>query len=161
MLIFDPSKQGPRFTLVLDQVMGGRSSGELRAEVIDGRPALRLVGHVRLDNGGGFVQMAANLELDLSSSAQLRLLVLGNGETYGCHLKTPDVRHPWQSYRQSFRAPPVWTVVDLPVDGFVPHRIDAPLDRSRVRRLGLVAIGKAMTADLALASISVHSLLAK
>lgn len=153
MLVFDAADARVRFALVLDRVMGGRSTGQVTNEQIEGRPAARLRGEVSLDNGGGFVQMAADVEVDASTMSTLRLLVHGNGETYGCHVKTPDIRRPWQSYRQTFVAPSTWTWVELPIDQFRAHRTEAPFDRSRIRRLGLVAIGRPFTADLAVTTI--------
>jgi hypothetical protein len=39
--------------------------------------------------------------------------------------------------------------VRLAFADFVPHRIQVPLDVRRLRRIGLVAIGRAFAADLA------------
>lgn len=144
---------GGRFDLVLDRVMGGRSSGQLDVEEVQGRRALRLRGAVTVEGGGGFVQMATDLPLDASGASSLRLTVLGNGETYGCHLRTSAVSRPWQSYRQTFLAPPVWTTVTLPLTGFTPHRLETPFDPRAIRRLGLIALGRTFTADLALAHL--------
>jgi hypothetical protein len=146
--------------LVTDQVMGGVSQGRLRLETRDGAAGLCLRGDVRLENNGGFVQMARDLagggDLDASDFDGIRLRVYGNGETYGLHLKTADVRFPWQSYRAAFAAPPAWREIRLPFAAFAPHRVDAPLDVRRLRRLGLVAIGRAFAAELCLAEIALY-----
>jgi hypothetical protein len=139
-----------------DRVMGGISEAVVAPAMIDGRACLRLTGDVRLENNGGFIQMARELApagetFDASGFAAVALTVRGNGETYGCHLRTPDATRPWQSYRASFRAGPEWGEVILAFAEFVPHRLDAPLDVRRLRRIGLVAIGRAFAADLALA----------
>jgi hypothetical protein len=144
---------GSSFRVITDGVMGGVSSAESRVEVVDGRRALRIRGKVRLENNGGFVQLATDLGLDASPYSHLQLVVRGNGETYGCHLRTADVVRPWQSYRQSFDAPAAWTTVDLPLQHFEPHRLQTPFDASRLRRLGLIAIGRAFDADLAVHTI--------
>ena len=44
-----------------DQVMGGISEETIALTTIDGRRALRLTGEVRLENNGGFIQMALDL----------------------------------------------------------------------------------------------------
>jgi hypothetical protein len=111
-----------------------------------------------LENNGGFVQMALDLApggglLDASGWSGLALTVYGNAETYGCHLRTDAVQRPWQSYRQEFAAEPVWRTLHLHFADFRPHRLDAPFDPARLRRLGLVAIGRAFDADLALADL--------
>ncbi len=152
------SALGTEWRTVTDTVMGGRSQASLRYDHVDGLRCLRLSGQVRLDNNGGFLQMALDLgvaggTLDASKFNCLRLLVRGNGERYSAHLRTPDNLRPWQSYRAHFTALSRWCEIRLPLDGFQPHRVDATLDVSRLKRLGLVAIGRAFQADLAVAEI--------
>ncbi len=158
---FPQTALGTRWELVSDTVMGGISRGDLWRETVAGRPALRLTGAVRLENNGGFLQMAMDLApggaiLDASDWAGLELDVFGNGESYGVHLRSDAVTRPWQSWRQGFTAAPAWQTLRLPFAGFVPHRIDRPLDVARLRRLGLVAIGRAFSADLALAGLRLY-----
>jgi hypothetical protein len=115
---------------------------------------------VSLENNGGFVQAALDLSLDgvldARGFAGIELDVRGNGETYNLHLRTADTRIVWQSYRASFRAGPGWERVRLPFGGFEPYRIDCPLDLSTLRRLGLVAIGREMSADLCVARVTFY-----
>jgi hypothetical protein len=149
---------GTRWQLVTDRVMGGVSDGTLVRESVSGRPALRMLGDVSLENNGGFVQMALDLGpdggvVDASSWTGIELDVIGNDEDYGVHLRTDAVERPWQSYRQSFRAGASWRTVQLAFADFVPHRIEVPLDVRRLRRIGLVAIGRAFTADLAVGGV--------
>ncbi|MEM7023135.1 MAG: CIA30 family protein [Pseudomonadota bacterium] len=145
---------GTRWQLVTDQVMGGVSKGTLYRETVEGRPALCMRGDVSLENNGGFVQMALDLApdggvMDACEWRGIELDVMGNDEEYGFHLRTDAVQRPWQSYRQSFRAEPSWRTIQLAFIDFAPHRIDVPLDVRRLRRMGLVAIGRAFAADLA------------
>jgi hypothetical protein len=146
--------------LFSDRVMGGVSSGTLDTDLVDGRACLRMRGEVSLENNGGFVQMAIDLDEPmrrrLPDFAGLSLEVYGNGESYNVHLRTEDMDRPWQSYRCSFVAGPAWHTVRLPFARFEPHRIEGPLDAARIRRLGLVAIGRAFTADLCVARVSFH-----
>ena len=156
------SKLGTRWRGVSDQVMGGVSEGKLNYDTILGRNCLRIRGDVRLDNNGGFIQAGLDLGksmglLDASRYTGMRLAVYGNGEKYSLHLRTPDNTRPWQSYRAHFTAPGTWTVIDLPFADFKPYRTQPPLDVSRLRRLGLVAIGREFTADLAVAEIGFYS----
>jgi len=149
---------GTEWEFLSDRVMGGVSGGGLSRDTVAGRTALRLTGDVRLDNNGGFVQAALDLApggaaIDARPFAGIALDVLGQGETYNLHLRTADVVRPWQSYRATFLAPPRWTRVDLPFSDFDPHRLDVPLDLSSLRRIGLVAIGRAFRADLSVAWI--------
>jgi hypothetical protein len=152
------SKLGTRWRGVSDQVMGGISEATVSHGVIDGRPSLRMTGDVRLENDGGFIQAALDLSpsgdtLDASDFFGVRIVVRGNGENYSVHLRTPDNVRPWQSYRAHFTGGPDWETVDLPFETFVPHRLEAPLDTKRLRRIGLVAIGRAFYADLAICEL--------
>lgn len=135
--------------------MGGMSAGQLRTERVAGRPARHLTGTVSLANNGGFLQMAMDLAadgstVDASACAGLELTVYGDGGAYGVHLRSSDLRRPWQSYRARFTAPPAWTTLTLPFDAFEAHRTDTPLDTTRLRRIGLIAIGTPGPVDLAL-----------
>jgi hypothetical protein len=151
---------GTRWQFIADTVMGGVSRGGLAAEVVDGRPCLHLTGQVSLANNGGFVQAGLDLRpaglLDARGWSGIELVVRGNDETYNLHLRTVDTRIVWQSYRASFQAGPQWTTVRLPFAGFIPYRIDRPLDLSVLRRLGLVAIGREMAADLCLSHMTFY-----
>ena len=156
----DFSETHSDWEMVSDQVMGGVSDGTLAHEALRGRMALRLTGLVSTENNGGFLQMARDLGegqgMDASGYTGLELDVLGNGEVYNIHLRTADVTRPWQSYRASFTAPRNWTTLKLPFEDFEAHRITSPLDLKSLRRIGIVAIGKAFTADVAVADLRLY-----
>ena len=116
---------------------------------------------MRLENNGGFVQAALDLApteamFDATGFTGLRLTARGNGETYALHLRTADARRPWQSYRAPFTVEDRWSRILLPFTGFKPHRLTAALDTRRLRRLGLVAIGRAFAADLMVCEVSLY-----
>lgn len=154
------SALGTSWRLVTDGVMGGVSAGQLRCDTAEGRACLRLRGDVRLENNGGFVQASLDLKGtgagDASGFRGVLLEVCGNGEAYNLHLRTADTRRPWQSYRASFQAPAGWRTVRLPFSGFAAHRIDSPLGLGQLERIGIVAIGRAFTADLCVASLALY-----
>jgi hypothetical protein len=138
-----------------DGVMGGVSRGGMTAETAAGRPALCLRGEVRLDNNGGFIQMALELPAPpLGPWRGIELDVLGNGRRYGVHLRTADMTLPWQAWRASFTAPPVWHTVQLPFTAFTPYRHRGTLEAAAVRRIGVVALGEAMTAEVCVARVA-------
>lgn len=152
------SSIGTSWQLFTDQVMGGVSSGTMSREVIAGRLAIRMRGDVRLENNGGFVQLALDLSpdagvVDASAWSGIELDLYGDEQEYGMHLRTSDLTRPWQSYRQSFRAIPEWQTICLLFADFIPYRTEIPLDLRRLRRLGLVAIGRAFSADLAVGGL--------
>lgn len=155
------SKLGTRWRGVSDQVMGGLSEAAVTRGVIDGRACLQLTGDVRLENNGGFIQAALDLSpsgepFDASGYRGLRLVVRGNGEQYSIHLRSPDSIRPWQSYRAHFTAGPDWQTIDLPFESFEPHRVQTALDTARLRRIGLVAIGRTFHADLAVSELAFY-----
>jgi hypothetical protein len=158
------SMLGTPWRLVTDQVMGGLSRGQMRRGESQGRRALCLSGAVSLANNGGFLQVNLALgpngsqdgTLDASRYFGVRLVASGNGEGYKVHLKTLDTVFPWQSYRADFRAEADWREIRLPFDVFMPHRLDIPLATSRLTRLGVVAIGRAMAAEVCLAEIGLY-----
>jgi hypothetical protein len=155
------SKLGTRWRGVSDQVMGGISDASISQSLIDGRASLRMTGDVCLENDGGFIQAALDLApsgdtIDASGFTGARITVRGYDEKYSVHLRTPDNVRPWQSYRASFTAGPDWKTIDLPFETFVPHRLEAALDTTRLRRIGLVAIGRAFYADLAVCDLAFY-----
>ena len=146
---------------VSDRVMGGISEASVSHDAIEGRPCLRLTGDVRLENDGGFIQAALDLArsgeaIDASGYTGVRIAVRGNGEKYSVHLRTPDNVRPWQSYRVQFTARSDWEQIDLPFEAFAPYRLEVGLDTTRLRRIGLVAIGRAFDADLAVSELAFY-----
>jgi hypothetical protein len=154
------STLGSNWRIITDGVMGGLSNGELSPATIDNKACLRLQGDVSLKNSGGFIQAALDIEsteaADASTYTGLLLEVYGNDQEYNLHLRTGDVWLPWQSYRASFRAAGHWHAVRLPFDQFTGYRIGKKLDLKHLKRIGLVAIGRAFTADLCVAEIGLY-----
>lgn len=143
--------------LVTDGVMGGVSQGAMTVEEIEGRTCIALRGRVSTENNGGFVQIAMDLDDALRNAegyGGIRLEVIGNGETYNVHLRTSDLWLPWQSYRAAFTASPRWSSIYLPFASFQPYRTSAPLRLDRLRRLGIVAIGRDFSADLCVSAVA-------
>ena len=150
--------RGTRWELLSDTVMGGVSAGRMTREAVAGRMALRLRGAVRLDNNGGFLQLALDLApgggaVDASGFSGIAFSACGPAERYNLHLRTDAVTRPWQSYRAGFDIGPDWAEVTVPFSAMAPHRLEAPFDPARLRRIGLVAIGRAFEADLAVADL--------
>lgn len=163
-IIDDLTKQHPGaalgtdWRLFTDTVMGGVSRATMTRETVDGKAAIRLQGDVSLENNGGFVQISLDFRpdggpIDASAWRGIELEVYGNGETYAVNLRTSDLNRPWQSYRQTFAAAPQWKSVKLPFEDFTPSRTDIPLDVRRLRRLGIIGIGRAFHADVSIAGI--------
>lgn len=156
-----PAEGTLQWRLVTDNVMGGMSHGTLTEELTGDRPAVRMRGIVSTENNGGFIQIAMDLDhdngfIDARAYQGICIDVCGNREGYGVHLRTTAMTRPQQSYRQGFVASAQWQTARLPFAQFAPHRIEAPIDLARLRRIGLVAIGRAFTADLAVARLAFY-----
>ena len=158
-LDYGVSALGTRWSAVSDRVMGGVSDveAELSAE---GRRHLHLTGVVREVPGSGsagFVQLGLDLaDLDARGWAGISLLVKGDGQAYGAHLRTPDVRRPWESWRASFPTSAEWTEVRIPFEDFHPHRMGGPLDLEHLSRLSLIAVDRLGEADLRVAEVKLY-----
>lgn len=146
---------------VADTVMGGVSTGYLQVETYKGRTATVLRGDVSLDNNGGFVQIAAHLNpngraYDASGWDGFELTVCGNTAAYDFRLRTDALTRPWQSFRTDFIAPSAWQTVRLPFAKVTPHKTDATFDNARLRRIGILAIGREMQAEIAVAAVHLY-----
>ena len=156
-MLFDATQDdGADWTMVSDRVMGGVSEGHLTHETVEGRPALRLTGEVRLDNNGGFLQMARDMD-PAGGWNGLRLVLRGNGEAYNLHLRTDALDRPWQSFRATVHPGVAWQTFDIGFADLTPHRTRAVFDPTELTRLGIVAIGHAFAADVALASLALFA----
>lgn len=143
----------PDWTYVADSVMGGVSRGQASTEQVAGRRAMRLTGTVSTDNGGGFIQMAFDLEQDASGCTGLELDACGNGETYDLRLRTTRLTRAWQSFRTGFVAPSTWTTITVPFKTLEAYRTDAIFDASELRRVGVVAVGREFAVDVAVSGV--------
>lgn len=136
---------------VADTVMGGVSTGKVTWDA--DRETARLTGDVSLENNGGFVQMAADFAedrklFDASAFDGVEIELRGNGEVYDLRLRTDALTRPWQSFRTEVVAPAEWTIFRVPFNAFQAHRTDAAFDPSRLRRVGILAIGREIEADV-------------
>ncbi|MEP5729746.1 MAG: CIA30 family protein [Sulfitobacter sp.] len=151
----------PNWEYVADQVMGGVSTGQITARKDGNSSVTRLTGDVSLENNGGFVQMAFDLlpggaTFDASQFSGIEIVVRGNGETYDLRLRTDQLARPWHSYRTEFVAPKDWHTLRMPFESFAPHRTDVVFDQTRLRRIGVLAIGRTFRADISVARISFY-----
>lgn len=165
LIIDDPGNSSDtvvadQWRLVTDNVMGGISQGRLITESVRDRRCLHMQGDVKLDNNGGFVQIALDLPENLldniSSYAGLVFDAYGNGESYNIHLRTSNLWLPWQSYRSSFIAPAEWKTFYIPFTDFQSYRTSKTLKVEKIERIGVVAIGREFTADLCLGKIGLY-----
>ena len=146
----------PDWEFVADTVMGGVSRGQIAAAP-DGT---RLTGQVSLENDGGFVQMAFDLAdgdaHDASRWDGVWLDVTGNDERYDLRLRTTDLTRAWQSYRAAFVAPKEGARVRIAFADLEAHRTEAAFDPGRLRRIGVLAIGRVFAADVTVRGVGFY-----
>lgn len=148
----------PKWEYVADTVMGGVSTGKITVSAVG---IAQLTGVVSLDNNGGFVQMAFNLApdgrtFDASAFEGIEIEVRGNNEIYDLRLRTDELLRPWHSFRTEFAATSDWQTLRIPFTDFKPHRTEVALDPARLRRIGVLAIGRVFDADVSVGRIALY-----
>lgn len=154
-------KLNPNWEYVADGVMGGVSKGGMQQEMYQGRMATVLRGAVSLENNGGFIQIAFDLLPDgtgfnATDWDGIELANCGNGEDYDIRLRTDQLSRPWQSYRTQFTAASQWQTARIPFSSFVSHKTETVFDPARLRRIGVLAIGREFQSELAISDISFY-----
>ena len=154
-------KLNPTWEYVADGVMGGISQGRILSTNEGGVAEHRLTGDVSLENNGGFIQMSFNMTqdgaaFDVSEWTGIALELKGNGQDYELRLRTTELTRPWQSYRTVLTTQPDWRLVKIPFSGFEPYRTSVPFDPRKLRRVGILAVGRAFHADISVRSVSLY-----
>ena len=106
---------GQQWQIVNDGVMGGLSSSYLQLNE-DGNAVF--LGHVSLQNNGGFASVKNSEPLSIEGSEFIRLRVKGDGKRYSFRLrtKTGGERNQWV-YEIRFDTPEnQWETIDLPLN---------------------------------------------
>ncbi|TGN41193.1 CIA30 family protein [Marinobacter confluentis] len=119
LIAFDNPDEALQWQPLGDSVMGGQSDGTV-VTTEDGHGLF--AGTVRLDNGGGFASVKADLPqpLDASGMTGIKLLARGDGKTYKVGLRTSIDRRSIV-YQHSFTPDTEdWSRVQLPFSDFIP-----------------------------------------
>mgnify|MGYP003314573799 FL=1 len=104
-----------------------------------------IIKYVNINNDGSI--------FDASKYEGIEIDVLGNEEEYDIRLRTSDLTRPWQSYRALLVARPEWSTTRLDFSVFVPHKTAIPLDVRRLRRIGVLGIGREYDADISVSGV--------
>jgi hypothetical protein len=155
------SSYGTEWKFYSDQVMGGISEGKASTIKIDQGKGMRLEGTVKLENNGGFIQIALPLKkgwsaLDASRYEGIRIRIKGNGETYGVHVRTNQTMLPWRYFSADFETTGDWQTIEIPFKDFVPDKGKAALNKKKLKRIGIVAAFKEMEAKLDIARVELY-----
>lgn len=137
------SRLGTRWVAFTDSVMGGLSSMEAWHDAWDGERCLRMDGLVRLENRGGFIQVALPLAtgghpFDARHLAGLSLRVRGARAPFRVHLRTADQQMPWEHFSATAWSEPHWQDVHVPFSAFRGVMTRHALRTSALVRLGIV-----------------------
>lgn len=119
LVTFDTRGERLEWDSLGDQVMGGQSDGEL----IHSDDGIGLFhGIVRLDNGGGFASVKADLAepVDATDFTGIELLAKGDGKTYKIGLRNSTNRRSIV-YQHAFTpGTEEWSRIRLPFSEFIP-----------------------------------------
>ncbi len=143
-LEFDSGAKG--WQVVLDGVMGGRSTGKVAA---DGG-VLRFTGELSLENNGGFSQIRTAVpEGTFDGTTGLRIRVKGDGRTYQCDIRSSRLRLMAGGYQSNFTTKAgEWTEVEIAFDQCVANSFgqrvrNAPaLDPASIESVGITLADK-------------------
>jgi NADH dehydrogenase [ubiquinone] 1 alpha subcomplex assembly factor 1 len=147
LVTFDIQDERLKWYSLGDQVMGGQSDGAL-AHSEEGVGFFH--GTVRLDNGGGFASVKADLPkpFDAAHYTGIELLARGDGKTYKIGLRNSTDRRSIV-YQHTFTpATEDWSRIRLPFSDFIPTWrgktvADAvPLDTRKLASVSLFVSGR-------------------
>ncbi|MCD1647394.1 CIA30 family protein [Marinobacter adhaerens] len=119
LVTFDTKGERLEWDSLGDQVMGGQSDGAL---VHSAGGVGLFQGTVRLDNGGGFASVKADLPepVDASQWTGIELLAKGDGKTYKIGLRNSTNRRTIV-YQHAFTpGTEEWSRIRLPFSEFIP-----------------------------------------
>jgi len=133
--------------VVLDGVMGGRSSGRVSLAEPD---TLRFEGSLSLANNGGFSQARTSIPEGTFAQAEgIELRVRGDGRTYNFDIRCSNVRLMAGAFQQSFETEAdTWTTIRLPFGDFRLYSFgrqvtNAPgLEPARIESVGVTLSDK-------------------
>ena len=130
--------------------MGGQSTGQLQQRAENGQWITCLQGEVRLENQGGFIQAQFDMSAvnNLNDFDGMYLTWRGQSPATALHLKTQDLRQPWQSYKCPAYPGSSWQTDYIAFHQFTPYRTGIPLNLHQVTRFSVLAIGQPGTVDL-------------
>ena len=136
-----------RWQVVLDGVMGGKSSGRVSLAEPD---TLRFEGSLSLANNGGFSQARTSVpEGSLADTEGIEIRVRGDGRTYNFDIRCSNVRLMAGAFQQSFETEAdTWKTIRLPFDDFRLYSFgrlvsNAPaLEPARIESIGITLSDK-------------------
>lgn len=116
-LNLDMERGSDNWRIVVDGVMGGRSTGRVSSPSTG---ILRFAGNLSLANNGGFSQMRTNVSGDAFDGADgVEIRVKGDGRTYQFDIRCSNVRLMAGGFQQNFETTAgEWKTIRLSFDDF-------------------------------------------
>ena len=152
--------QGNKWQFFTDGVMGGKSSGKVNIDYIEGIKCYRMTGNVTTENNGGFIQMRVQIEPPIPSNEYtgIYLKVFGNNLKYAVHIRTPYTKLPWQYYNAKFLAKNKWEKISLPFMNFKKSNFYQPkqFNYHKIKTIGVVAGFNNFKADISVSEIGFY-----
>ena len=152
--------QGNRWQFFTDGVMGGKSSGKVNIDYIEGIKCYRMTGNVTTENNGGFIQMRVQIEPPIPSNEYtgIYLKVFGNNLKYAVHIRTPYTKLPWQYYNAKFLAKNKWEKISLSFMNFKKSNFYQPkqFNYHKIKTIGIVAGFNNFKADISVSEIGFY-----
>jgi hypothetical protein len=144
------AESGQAWDYVSDQVMGGQSQGHIIQQPENAGWVTCLQGLVSLENNGGFIQMQFDMSAvdGISEFDGVYMTWRGEAPAVAVHLKTSELRQPWQSYKNTVFPSVEWRTDYWTFAQFAPYRTGIPLDVNQIVRFGLLAIGQSGKVEL-------------
>ena len=153
------SNPGKRWQFFTDQVMGGKSSGQLEFYSEGNNHFARMTGDVSTKNNGGFIQFRADILKKLDNNFKvIKLKVRGNNQNYFIHIRTTGSVLPWQYYDKEFFASNEWNEVELNFSDFKKSStfMRKKFKASSIKTIGIVAYGREHKAKIEVSEISIY-----
>jgi peptide methionine sulfoxide reductase msrA/msrB len=147
---------------ISDDVMGGKSTGQMAMTDEQGRKRLHMTGKLSLENNGGFIQVRRPISkeakyFDASGFKGVRVEVKGDGHQYAIHLRSSSTWLPWQYYEAKFDTTGQWQTIKLPFEDFKPYYLSRELKTSRLTTVALVALKEKFEPDIYLREVAMYT----
>jgi peptide methionine sulfoxide reductase msrA/msrB len=151
-----------KWEFITDDVMGGKSTGDMDMVEEDEDKMLHMSGKLSLENNGGFIQVRRPISegskyFDASGYAGVRVKVKGDGNEYAVHLRSRGTWLPWQYYEAKFQTTGQWQDIKIPFEQFKPYYLKRELNTSKLKTVALVALKEKFEPDIYLREIAMYA----
>ena len=135
---------------ISDEVMGGKSTGNVEVLSDGNLNFIRLKGTVSTKNNGGFIQFRNSINFADDEFKGIKIKVKGKASEYYIHIRTSFLLLPWQYYSGRFEVNEQWREIKILFSDFKKSNFYQPsqFEASEIKSIGFVAYGKDFEAEL-------------